>query len=114
MEKKTVNILGTEYSITEVKDEQLQGLAGTTDFYTKEIEISDMKTVNSDALKTSNMDGFKKAVLRHEIVHAMLYESGLDMQSGECESWANNETMVDWFAIQSPKIFKAFQELDIL
>jgi hypothetical protein len=28
--------------------------------------------------------------------------------------WSQNEEMVDWLAIQSPKIFKAFQELNIL
>lgn len=27
---------------------------------------------------------------------------------------AINEEMVDWFAIQSPKIFKAFTELELL
>ena len=72
-----------------------------------------MKTEKANCVITDNIDGFKKSVLRHEIVHAFLFESGLDMQSGECESWANNETMVDWFAIQYPKIQKVFQELSV-
>lgn len=114
MEKKRVNILGTEYVIIEVSDEESDGLAGTTDFYTKEIKLSDLQSVNGCVLSTDKIDDFKKEVLRHEIIHAFLFESGLDMQSGVCENWATNEEMVDWFAIQSPKIFKVFQELEIL
>ena len=53
-------------------------------------------------------------MLRHEIIHAFLNESGLSDSSNSVEAWAKNEEMVDWFAIQSPKIFKVFQDLDIL
>lgn len=30
------------------------------------------------------------------------------------KQFGHEETIVDWFAIQSPKIFKVFKELDIL
>lgn len=30
------------------------------------------------------------------------------------DNWALNEEMVDWFAIQSPKIFKVFNELKLM
>lgn len=113
MENRTVNILGTEYKIKYVLAEELEGLCGTTDYYTKEICISKMND-SEELLHTDNIQGFIKAVLRHEIVHAFLYESGLDMQSGECESWANNETMIDWIALQTPKMFKVFQEVKAL
>lgn len=113
MEDKTVNILGSEYKIKYVSSEELEGLCGTTDFYTKEICISKMNG-SEEILQTDNLQGFIKAVLRHEIVHAFLYESGLDMQSGECESWANNETIIDWIALQTPKMFKVFQEVGAL
>lgn len=57
--------------------------------------------------------GFNKS-LRHEIVHAFLYESGLDcntfMTGGK--PWAKNEEMVDWFAIQGPKIVKAWKDMN--
>lgn len=111
---KTVNVLGTVYTITEVPDEESKGLVGVTDFYTKEIKISNMQGVNSESLITDDIDSFKKEVLRHEITHAFLHESGLDMQNGECESWANNETMVDWIALQGEKIHKAYQEVGCL
>lgn len=44
----------------------------------------------------------------NEIVHAFLLESGLDENS----EWARNEELVDWIAIQGPKIWKAWQEAD--
>lgn len=55
------------------------------------------------------------ASLRHEIIHAYLNESGLRWDANKHNgSWAKNEEMVDWFAIQSPKIFKTYKELGIL
>jgi len=57
---------------------------------------------------------YQNKIARHEIVHAFLYESGLDCNSLKQYNWAENEEMVDWFAIQGPKIFKIYKELDIL
>lgn len=56
-------------------------------------------------------ESYYKKVLRHELMHAFLNESGLSANSTvpDC-AWAKNEEMVDWFAIQSPKIFKVFSE----
>lgn len=57
----------------------------------------------------------QKRVIRHEIVHAFLYESGLAYSSlPSDEGWAVNEEMVDWFARMSPKIFKVYKELKLL
>ncbi len=43
--------------------------------------------------------------IRHEIIHAMLFSCGLGFDSLKCNgSWAVNEEMVDWFAINIPKI----------
>ena len=52
-----------------------------------------------------------KTTLRHEIVHAFLGESGLSANSNETDAWARNEEMVDWIAIQGPKIWKAWKEV---
>lgn len=38
------------------------------------------------------------------------YESGMAHCSSCAENWAANEEMVDWFAIQAPKICKVFRE----
>ena len=47
-------------------------------------------------------------------MHAFLYESGLDGQSCNVDCWAKNEEMIDWFALQSKKIFKAFKKVGAL
>jgi hypothetical protein len=52
--------------------------------------------------------------MRHEILHAFLYESGLRENSNKVYAWAENEEMVDWIAIQFPKIEKIYKELNIL
>ena len=94
-----IKILGTKYTIKEVNHCEIDGvkILGVTDFETKEIQI----------LKNGDL---KNSTIRHEIIHAYLYESGLNNNSNESDSWARNEEMVDWLAIQLPKIFKTFQE----
>jgi hypothetical protein len=42
-----------------------------------------------------------------------LLESGLNASSNPADSWAMNEEMVDWFAIQIPKMIKTFHELGV-
>lgn len=113
MKDCTVNILGTEYKIyhrDEKEDELLDGKSrsGYTDNSTHEIVVCN----KDEKCELRDYENYKKSVLRHEIMHAFLYESGLDSDSGSVScGWATNEEMVDWFAIQSPKIFKIFQEL---
>ena len=51
-------------------------------------------------------------ILRHEIIHAFLYESGLGF-NWEHKPYGHEETMVDWLAIQYPKIKKVFEKLGI-
>ena len=111
-----INVLGTEYKIIEKdeKDEKrLKTCWGFCDFNTKDIYINtDINKETEDSCK--NSEYFKKKVIRHEILHAFLYESGLRENSSDIRAWAENEEMVDWFAIQSPKIFEIYKELDIL
>ena len=46
-----------------------------------------------------------KATLRHEIIHAFLFESGLQTCAFTIEGpWAENEEMIDWFANMIPKM----------
>lgn len=116
MKDCTVNILGTEYKIyhrDEKEDELLDGKYrdGYTDISNHEIIICNKK----EECELRDYENYKKAVLRHEILHAFLYECGLDSCSGSSAcGWAINEEMIDFFAIQSPKIFKIFQELEVL
>ena len=113
-----INILGTEYTIqykSILKDDKLYEMEGYTDLYKKHIVIGNIE--EREYFKNEQKEKITKVknkILRHEIVHAFLYESGLDTNSNKTYSWADNEEMVDWFAIQSPKIFKIYKELDIL
>lgn len=106
--QKTVNILGTEYKI---KSKKLgnSDIDGYSDCTNKRIVIR-----NDNFNKVGNFKNLQKGQLRHEIIHAFMFESGLGANWEHTQHFGHEETTVDWFAIQSPKIFKVFQELDIL
>lgn len=110
---KTVNILGTEYKIIfDVADEEMpEGADGCTDQSIQTIKIAEFE---SDRNTIQDMDSYRKKVLRHEIVHAFLYESGMWNNSGSTNCWGMDETITDWIAIQSPKLFQAFKEADCI
>lgn len=108
MEKQRVQILGTVYSIAEVSekdDSNLENCDGYCDWTTKEIVIRRER----DGM-LGDMEAYIRKVKRHEIVHAFLCESGLAECSGEAESWAMNEAMVDWIARMGEKIYAAWKE----
>ena len=100
----TVNVLGTIYTIkesNEVEDLNLKENDGYCDHTTKTIVID---TFKDSPGSVKDLESYKKQVIRHELVHAFLFESGL---SG-C-SWAKDEEIVDWIACQFPKLSKAFE-----
>ena len=106
-----IDVLGTKYTVkTEMPaDGTLGDNAGTCDAYAKNITINEAvllldKTIEKDL--TDNPSAFMRKVLRHEIIHAFLNESGLRENS----EWAYNEEMVDWLAIMIPKISKCFED----
>lgn len=107
-----VNVLGTEYEIisdaTASEYPILESHAdGFCDFSTKKILIAEMKP---DDYSMKDLKFYEKKVVRHELVHAFLYESGLDVNS----EWARNEEIVDWIALQFPKMNKAFEEMKVM
>ena len=105
MQDCKADILGTEYDITINCDDEDRD--GDVNFYSKIIRIRPLeKLLDKDATDTERKLR-EKHVARHELFHSFLFESG------ETEL-AYNEELVEWFAIQSPKIFKVFQELNIL
>ena len=117
----TVNILGTPYEIIVKKYDEDEcfkekAIDGYCDGFSKEIVVCDMATSEGwKDEKKQTIDVLQKQILRHEIVHAFLNESGLQANGSKTEnSWAYNEEMVDWIAIQGIKIYKAWQEADAL
>lgn len=108
MEKCKINILGTEYTIEprNLKDENYDGFTDNTN------KLIVIRSDNQN--EVGDFDFLQKKQLRHEIIHAFLSESGLQCNWQHTEQFGHDETTVDWFAIQSPKIFKVFQELDLI
>ena len=104
-----ISILGTEYDYEVIRrddDSRLRGNDGFTDTSDKTIRVaSDFYEDEPDAIK--NLNTYKSKVKRHEAVHAFLYESGL------CE-WYNDERLVDWIAVQFPKMFAVFKEIEAI
>lgn len=99
-----IDILGTKYIIKE--NRTLIDCQGYCDYSGHIIEF------NPECI-CDNPEEIRKKTLRHEIIHAYLSESGLT-ENWEHKSIGQEETVVDWFAFQSPKIFKTFKKLKLV
>lgn len=116
-----IDILGTEYRIETHKvseDSYMEekGLAGYCEEENKLIVVADMSEEKYFVgMDEKAQETYRKKTLRHEIIHAFLNESGLSDSSNRFDgAWAKNEEMVDWLAIQAPKIFSTFKKMNIL
>lgn len=116
-----INILGTEYTITikmysEDENFERSSICGYCDALTREIVVCDMATFpgweHEPERKTA---AAQKETLRHEIVHAFFDESGLRESAAKFDgAWSQFEELVDWIAIQGPKIYAAWREAGAL
>lgn len=110
-----IDILGTKYEMKRVdygKDGFMEKMrfGGYCDAGTKQIVILNLRSCEEWENDSDDVIRHKEnETIRHEIIHAFLNESGLQWNSKETDHWAKNEEMVDWFAIQMPKIIKAFE-----
>lgn len=116
-----IDILGTEYRIETHKvseDSYMEekDLAGYCEEENKLIVVADMSEEKYFVgMDEKAQETYRKKTLRHEIIHAFLNESGLSDSSNRFDgAWAKNEEMVDWLAIQTPKIYKTFRKLNII
>lgn len=104
-----VNVLGVDYEIkqsNELEDSNLANNSGYCDSSTKTIVIDTFRDLPGSL---NDLEVYRKQVIRHELVHAFLIESGLQ----HC-SWGKDEEIVDWIAIQFPKMKKVFEEINAL
>ena len=102
-----IDVLGTTYTISVVhknKDKFLVTADGYCDKTSKKIVVR----AKDESCELDDYEVYKKTCLRHEIIHAFLYESGLH-QNFHHDEWGHEETMVDWIATQFPKLHKAFK-----
>lgn len=103
---RKINILGEKYTIDNSK--YLTGMDGNIDWTNKRIQIA--KSLDEpNSSKLANLNLYKNSVTRHEIIHAMFQESGLDTFSNNI----HNEETVDWIAKMYPKMVKIFSKLEI-
>lgn len=118
---RKVKILGTEYTIETHRISEDESMkhnrwCGYCDEELKRIVVADMSEKEFIDIETPEaQELFRKKTLRHEVLHAFLNESGLsDSSSRTSVAWAKNEEMVDWIAIQFPKIMAVYEELGII
>lgn len=109
---KKVNVLGTEYEV-ELLDEQDETMKamncdGYTDYSIKSIKVLKNKK-DDDVTKQKDIIKYQNNILRHELIHAFLYECGID--SG---MQFHNEECVDFFAMQFNKLSKIFEDAGCL
>lgn len=108
MAEKTIDVLGTPYRLivcSEMENKRLDGCDGFCDETAKKCVVQNYETSKDDLQCKENLQMQSNKVVRHELIHAFLFESGL---AENCE-WAKNEEMVDWVAKQFPKLQKAFE-----
>lgn len=102
-----IDVLGREYTISIVAIEDDETLnEQDLDGY---CEHEDAKIVIRKKDNPKNMN----AAIRHELIHAFLFESGLGFNWEHNTAMGHDENFVDWFALQYPKIHKLFQKLEI-
>lgn len=103
---ESVSVLGQEYKVfylTRGEDPAISEYAdGYCNYVEKKIVIRRPDKEERELLTAKELQELRTKTFRHELIHAFLRESGLCEES----SWACNEEMVDWFAIQLPKIAK--------
>lgn len=102
--KREVSILGQIYSVSYSKKNKYcdeNNCDGYTNWIEKKIKVRD-----------SGVPEFDKKVLRHELIHAHMFESGLcGSEHVKPLEVTHDEQMIDWFAVQMPKILEVCEEL---
>ena len=97
-----IRILGVKYKILYCENASLDSEFSSNsntgayiDHYKKNIVVKK---------ESDNFKYFLRSTILHEVIHGFLFESGLGEVS--INDWAENEEMVDWFALQFEKIGK--------
>lgn len=113
------NVLGTEYKIEirKISEDDFMKNNKFTGYCCEDEKLIVLADLSEEEYFSNMTDVekevYRKRTLRHELIHAFLNESGLsDSASIPNCGWAKHEEMVDWIAIQFPKILKAFIEAD--
>lgn len=101
-----VNILGEKYIINlNTPRELLTDCDGECARYDNRISMVDIDEIfDGNGTEKSRKSRYAEG-LRHEIIHAFFEESGLD-------NYSENEELVQWLAIQFPKLLNIFENVN--
>lgn len=108
---KIINVLGTPYRVDmvpESEDPKLKDMDGYMDPSIKRIVVADVNQRPADNESVHNPEWFQKNIVRHELIHAFITESGLE------DAYWHNEDMVRWLAYMFPRLLVAFKEAGAL
>ncbi len=98
-----VNVLGVPYQIEIRNKENDTALINNDGYCDETIKLIVIDEMKPDHMSKKDLNSYQKFVLRHELVHAFLFESGL-------AEFSHNEKFVDWIAAQFPKLLAAFEQ----
>ena len=110
--KNKVTILGQDYALLQGTEKQypvLKDANGYVDLYAKKIIIDETFGTPDSGFKSKKPELAINHLYRHEIIHAFFSESGISYNLTNEEE----ESLVDWIALQFPKMKKIFDELGV-
>ena len=102
---KTIGIMGTSYCIQEDDSIIKEDADGTCSKYDKVIKIRPIEKLLSDNDSDYCKQRCYNETCRHELIHAMFFESGL-------YCYSEDEVLVDWIASQFPKMAELFDSMN--
>lgn len=102
-------ILGTPWRVMVLQDPTYTEWKGRCSCTGSRIIQFNLQTISSAKVENTFVD--LERVIRHELIHAYVYESGIEDYSGGTPNWSENEATVDWFAYQMPKIMDSAANL---
>jgi len=109
-----ISVMGSEFKIiytTEEEDPTIKGKSGVCYSLLQKIKIDqyiyldDADGSVAEAEKASKLLSLL-AILRHEIIHAFFFQSGLDSQC----SFAVDEVLIDWLSLKLPEIVEVMNQ----
>ncbi len=113
-----VSVLGVPYALeyrTKAQDPDFEGCDGYCDTSVKLCVVRRYTAAERREPNTQkDLDAYGRKCMRHELTHAFLYESGLSVNGMGPDSWPICEEIVDWMAIQGPKLYAAWQRAGCL
>jgi len=101
-----IDILGTTWTIQKANENNDSNLINNFAYTDNFAKIITYEPLAKRPNNTKKLDECQKEVLRHEIIHAFLFESGL-------EDYSKDEVLVNYIAIQFYKLDKLFKELGV-